>query len=294
MTEAIEELLKPARSLAHDDGVWVNHHFIWRNPASWMPQLTAWLAPRFRTDGMRKLKPGDFRDLCWDDPDWSRVLEKCLIADIEYHREKLAEAVEPATIRAYHGCRTADAGIYHRQGLRTHDRKEMTERLQAIVDAHPELRYLKARLPEAIATVNNTLDVGRLYVVADDQALIKHAAHYLIYGSEWISAVLGFYRDVLKKSGAPTLLEIDLPLRMSSLATRKELAAKMLREWVRLACNHPDWSAPIDFTFTLRANIPPEWIVGHSHPKELVDPLERRSTYRVTKPECEHCRASYA
>jgi hypothetical protein len=292
MTDAIERLLKPARSLAHDDSVWNSHHFIWKRPAGWMPQLTAWLAPRFRADAMRRLKPGIFRDLCWDDSDWSRVLEKCLVADIEYHTGKLAEAIEPATIRAYHGCRTTDAGIYHREGLRTHDRAEMTGRLQEIVDAHPELKYLKARLSEAIASIENTLDIGSLYVVADDQSLIKHAAHYLIYGSEWISAVLGHsYRHVLKKSGAPTLLEIDLPLRMSSLATRKEFATKMLREWARLACNQPDWSAPIDFTFTLRTNIPPEWLVGHLHPRELVDPLEHYSTYRIPNPECAHCRS---
>jgi hypothetical protein len=242
---------------------------------------------------MRRLKPGTFRDLCWDDPDWSRVLEKSLTADIEYHTSRLAEAIESATIRAYHGCRTADAGVYHREGLRTHDRTEMTEQLQAIINTHPELNYLKARLPEAIADIDNTLDIGCLYVVADDQALIKYAAHYLIYGSEWISAVLGHsYRHVLKTYGAPTLLEVDLPLRMSNLATREELAVKILHEWARLACNQPDWSAPIDFTFMLRTNIPPEWIVGHSHPKELTDPLEQRSKYRIPNPECIHCRDS--
>ncbi|MBH5373519.1 hypothetical protein [Bradyrhizobium glycinis] len=258
-----------------------------------MPQLTAWLSPRLRAGGLEKLKPRQFRDLCWDDSDWSRVLDKCVTADVEYHTSKLAEAIEPATIRAYHGCRTDDAGIYQREGLRTHDRAEMIARLQAVVDARPELKYFKDRLPDAIAAIENTLDIGALYVVADDQSLIKHAAHYLIYGSEWISAVLGHsYRHVLKTTGVPTLLEIDLPLRMGSLATRKELATKMLREWARLACNRPDWSAPIDFTFTLRTNVPSDWLVGHSHPGELVDPLEHYSTYRTPKPECAHCRAS--
>lgn len=295
MPQTLQELQEISQSLPHDDSVWDKHHFIWRKPESWMPQLAAWLAPRFRADGIRRLKPGIGRDLCWDDSDWSRVLEKCLTADFDYHTDRLAEAIEPATLRVYHGCRTADAGIYHREGLRTHDRAEMEERLRAIVEAHPELQYLKTRLPEAIATIDNTLDDGRFYVVADDQALIEHAAHYLIYGSEWISAVLGHhYRQVLKKSGAPTLLEIDLPLRMSRLATRREFAVKLLREWTRLVCNQSDWSAPIDFTFILRTNIPPEWIIGHSHPRELTDPLERRSVYRVANPECAHCEASSA
>lgn len=167
----------------------------------------------------------------------------------------------------------------------------MTERLRAIADALPEPTSLKVRLPEAIKAVDNTLDEGRLYVVADDQALIKHAAHYLIYGSEWISAVLGHsYRHVLKQDGVPTLLKIDMPLRISSLFTRREFAAKMLREWTRLTCNRSDWSAPIDFTFILQTDIPPEWVVGHSHPSALADPLEHYRAYRTPISECAHCR----
>lgn len=176
MTDAIEELFKPARTLANDDTVWNRHHFVWKSPAGWMPQLTAWLAPRFRTDGMRRLKPGIERDICWDDSDWSRILEKCLTADLAYHTDKLAEAIERAVLRTYHGCRTSD------------------------------------------------------------------------------------------------------------------VAAKMLREWVRLACNQPDWSAPIDFTFMLRANIPPQWIVGHSHPATFKDSLDSHNTYRSPSPHCEYCK----
>lgn len=120
---AIENLLEPAQHFpSGDDGVWRNHRLIWKQPASWAPQLTAWLTPGFRSDGLRRLKPGIFRDLGWDDSDWSRVLEKCLTADIAYHADKLAEAFEHAIVRTYHGCRTTDAGIYHREGLRTHDR----------------------------------------------------------------------------------------------------------------------------------------------------------------------------
>ncbi len=37
-------------------------------------------------------------------------------------------------LRGYHGCSTADAGIYHREELRTNDRGVMTERLRVITD----------------------------------------------------------------------------------------------------------------------------------------------------------------
>ncbi|WOH59913.1 hypothetical protein [Bradyrhizobium sp. BWC-3-1] len=291
MTQTFEELYILSSSLANNDHVWNKHHFIWKKPMSWMPQLTAWLGPRMRANGLRRLKPGVFRDLCWDDSEWLRVLEKGLAADLEYHTANLAEAIETATIRTYHGCRTADAGVYHREGLRKHDRAALKQQLHAIVEAHSELQYLRKRLPEAIAQLDDNHEEGLLYVVADDQALVNEANHYLIYGSEWISAVLGYtYRHVLKETGVPTLLEIDLPLRIVSLATRTELAAKMLREWTRLTCNQPDWSAPIDFTFMLRASIPPEWIVGHSHPETLKDSLDSHNTYRSPSTHCEHCK----
>jgi hypothetical protein len=96
--QSVDQLLEPARHLPPgEDRIWLDHRFIW--PSSWMPQLTAWLASLFRGDGMRRLRPGVFRDLCWDDLDWSRVLDKCLTADIEYQTGKLAEPIEPAVLR---------------------------------------------------------------------------------------------------------------------------------------------------------------------------------------------------
>ena len=49
-------------------------HFVWKWPDTWTSQLTAWLLPRFLRHGLRRLKPGRFRDLCWDDLEWSDVL----------------------------------------------------------------------------------------------------------------------------------------------------------------------------------------------------------------------------
>ncbi|SCX28571.1 hypothetical protein DSM25558_4507 [Agrobacterium sp. DSM 25558] len=188
-----------------------------------------------------------------------------------------------------HGCRTIDASVYFREGLRLHDRGEMTAR-RAIIEKNTDLHWTRNRVEEAIREVGNTLDEGRLYVVADDTSLLKYAAHYLIYGSEWMTAVLSDpARNVLKTIGAPTLLEIDLPLSMSSFRTRKELAIKMLNEWTRFACNKPDWSAPIDFSFCLRSSIPACCIVGHSHPAELRDPLDGRGLYRSPVTVCDHC-----
>lgn len=142
--------------------------------------MTAWLTPRFRANGMTRLKLGQFRDLCWDDPEWSDVLESCLVANFDYHSEALANALETAVLRTFHGCRTDDAGSYFRHGLRVHDRVAMTTKLKAIIGGTKELAWMKSCVDAAIAEIGNTLDPGRVYVVADDTALLKHGAHYLI------------------------------------------------------------------------------------------------------------------
>jgi hypothetical protein len=185
----VEHLVAPARHLAQgDDDIWRGHHFVWKWPDTWTSQLTAWLLPRFLRHGLRRLKPGRFRDLCWDDLEWSDVLQRCLVADFDYHADALANALDPAVILTFHGCRTDDAGSYFRGGLRVHDRAAMTAQVRAIVDGSEELAWMKGRVDAAIAEIENELNPGRLYVVADDTVLLKHAAHYLIYGSEWIAA----------------------------------------------------------------------------------------------------------
>lgn len=78
--------------------------------------------------------------------------------------------------------------VIFRGGLRGHDRAAMTAQVRAIVDGSEELAWMKGRVDAAIAEIENELNPGRLYVVADDTVLLKHAAHYLIYGSEWIAA----------------------------------------------------------------------------------------------------------
>lgn len=256
-----------------------------------MPLLETWLSPRFRKDWMRRLRPGVYRDICWDDSEWSDILDKSLRGNFDSCAEELADSLEYAVLRTFHGCRTDNAGTYFREGLRLHNRDEMTARLRAIVEHNTELHWMQSRLDAAIREIDNTLDEGRLYVVADDTFLLKHAAHYLIYGSEWIAAVLSTPgRSVLKAIGAPTLLEIDLPLSMSSFQTRTALAVRLLNEWTRFSCNKPDWSAPIDFSFCLQSNIPSSCIVGHSHPAELHDPWNNREVYQSHATTCAGCR----
>lgn len=278
-----------------DDALWKERLIIWKESASWHPALTAWLQPRFRADAMKRLKPSVFRDLCWDDTDWLEVLGRCIKEPIETVKEDLADALLNGTIRTYHGCRTEDAGSYFREGLRVHRKDILKARALSIIDAHPELHYMRSQLDKAIAEIHNTIDDGRSYVVVSDSGLLDDAAHYLIHGSEWIMALFSETgRRILRSIGAPTLLEIDLPFAMTNSSDRCGFAEDMLMEWTRLTCNGEEWIAPVRISFMLSQDLPGACIVGHSHPAALRNPHDRERIYRSPVTSCKHCKADKA
>lgn len=286
-----EALLSAAQELPQgDDAVWQGRRLIWKQPGTWVPALTAWLAPSFRADAMRRLKPGVERDLCWDDPEWLDALSRCVKGGVEDLADSLSDALLPSVVRTYHGCRTDDAGTYFRHGLLVHDRGRLKARARAIIDAHKELHYMKLQLDQAIVEVDNELDHGRAYVVVSDQSLLDDSAHYLIHGSEWIMSLFDdFGRSILKRIGAPTLIEIDLPLSVPHSLDRRGFAEDMLQEWTRLACNGQKWIAPINCSFWLVRDVPSAWVVGHSHPISMKDPHNGMRVYRSTVTTCKHC-----
>lgn len=288
---AAEMLLFAARELPQgDDAVWNGRRIIWKEPDTWVPAVTAWLAPDFRADAMRRLKPGVVREICWDDSDWLAVLDRCIKGSVEGLTDSLSDALLGSVVRTYHGCRTDDAGSYFRNGLLVHSRERLKAQAEAFIDAHPELHYMKTRLDDAIAEVGNELDQGRAYVVVSDEALLAHSAHYLIHGSEWVMSL--FHEDgrsILRRIGAPTLIEIDLPLSVPHSSDRRGLAEDMLQEWTRLACNGQEWIAPINHSFFLVRDIPRECVVGHSHPAKMTNPHDQMGLYHSPIVTCKHC-----
>jgi hypothetical protein len=290
-TTAAETLFLAAGDLPQgNDAIWQQKRIIWKEPATWMPALTAWLTPDFRADAMRRLKPGVPRDISWDDHKWLDVLAACIKGSVECRADDLADAILRGVIRTYHGCRTDDAGSYFNQGLLVHRKTRLKAQAMAIIESHPELHYMKAMLDEAIAEIDNTQDEGRSYVVVSDDGLLKDSAHYLIHGSEWVMSLFDDYgRAFLRRIGAPTLLEIDLPFAVTHSADRRAFAEDLLQEWTRLACNGQEWTAPIDFTFWLAQDLPPAHIVGHSHPAALRNPHDGERIYRSPVTTCKYC-----
>jgi hypothetical protein len=286
-----ERLLAAAHGLPQgNDFIWHGRIIMWKEPATWMPAVTAWLIPHLRSDAMRRLKPGVFRNICWDDTDWLVVLSRCIKGSVESRIDELADALLAGSIRTYHGCRTDDAGSYFRNGLLVHRKGRLKAQALAIIEAHPELHHMKGNLDEVIAEINNTIDEGRCYVVVSDEGLLKDGGHFLIHGSEWIMSLFDERgRAVLRNIGAPTLIEISLPFSVTHSDDRRGVAKEMLMEWTRVACNGRDWVAPISHSFWLIKDVPPSNIVGHSHPAVINDPHDGGRIYRSPTTTCKYC-----
>jgi hypothetical protein len=272
--------------------LWRDHLVHWKDRATWFEPLGAWLAPYLRKGGRDRLRRGGERDLCWDDADWlDRVLYPQLTIEIDTVIEQLADDLEGTVLRTFHGCRVPDAGVFHRDGIRINDPARLEDEVRQIVAQEEDLAWLRPTLEQRLADFDaRERDTGRLYVCADDQPQLDRIGHYMLYGSEWIVALLGFSaHSTLRRRGVPTMVELDLPFRMATPGTRREFARKLLQEWVRVLVNGPTFVPALDFTIVLHANVPAQMIVGHYHPAVLRDPFHSFITHKTAINTCPGC-----
>lgn len=263
----------------------------WKEPSTWQPPLSDWLVPHFRDGGLEALSQLPEQDLCWDDSDWlDEVLEPCLAQDIETVVEALATAIDRATLRVFHGCRVADASVFHQQGIKLGGAATLLAEVRTLVAEEDDLASMRPRLENILAGVDVDYEADQLFVVADDTFQLKYAGHYMLYGSEWILSLLGFgAHDVLRRRGVPTMVEIDLPMSRLTPGLRANFAEALLQEWVRLEVNGATFIPPLDFTIMLRAPVPAHQIVGHFHPEALRDPFHQNILRKTAVKTCPAC-----
>ena len=254
--------------------------------------MRSWL----RRGAIKRLAAPPVEGLYIDDPEWIDRLQLELRKDED--AETLASALGDdllgAALRVYHACRPLDAGVFHRDGLRVNDPEALAEEFRQIVGSSEALAWMRPELEALLAeNEHKDRDTGRLYVCADDRLYAKDSGHYLLYGSEWVQVVLGFEgRPVLLERGAPTIVEIDLPLNVVHSSDRDAFARKLLHEWSRQVVEDDGRSPNLDFTFRLRRGVPAAWVVGHTHPVRICDPFELRRVRVNRFTDCPACRKS--
>ncbi|NQE65346.1 hypothetical protein [Caulobacter sp. RHG1] len=287
-------MLQDVATVTSADAIWLGRLVHWKDRATWFGPLGDWVRPFFRKGAWERLQRTRPRDLPWDDYDWlDVVLAPKLLVQIDTALDLLANALEGAVLRSFHGCRVADAGVYHRDGLRLNDPTQRAEAVRRMVAEDEELAWLRPTIDEKLAQWGSReRDTGRLYVCADDQPQLDRIGHYMLYGSEWVTALLGFSAHrALRRRGVPTMIEVDLPFRTAAANTRREFARKLLQEWVRVTVNAPTFIPKLDFTVTVQVDLPPEMIVGHYHPEALKDPFRQFEIHETETPHCPSCAA---
>lgn len=266
---------------------------IWRDRGAWFPVLEGWLKPFMYRQRFRELVKSGPLEHPEDDTEWLDILSSVSRIDARDIAENyLANALLDVQLRAYHGCRIEDAGVLHNDGLVVNDPTALAARARQLVMEHESLSWLRAEIDQKISEFEyRDRDVGRLHVVADERGQLGDAGagHYCLYGSEWMQVLLGWgAHDVLRSVGVPTMVELKLPLNIVADWEREQFALVLLQEWIHAAVNRPDWVRELDFTFTLRQNVPPDWVIGHRHPARLYDPFHRvwRRSEATTCPHC--------
>lgn len=185
-------------------------------------------------------------------------------------------------IRGYHGARPSLIESYYARGLEPLDVENIMRiaRDFFLSGRFPELR--EEDVDRAISLMNSNPRQGRIYFEATRRMLEDDCAHYMLYGSEYITGVaaaLGAngrdYRQALKTIGRPTIFVCDIPL---SWMHDRHLAdfAGMALEAIFESILNPEYRHPPNGRGTaivIRRDLPPDYIVDHYHPVRLRDPL---------------------
>lgn len=276
--------------------IWQGITIEWKHPATWVNPLSRWLRPHLNSGGIRGLSGRGRLNLAEDDYEWMRIAETAFEGSFEAVQEQLAADLTRGHLRVFHGCRTDDATSYLQHGILRNDPRRLEEHLRMLVRTVEGLESYQDGLDERIAGFDvRERDTGQVYFALDDRELVRGCGHYLLYGSEWIQCVLGFGAHfAMRRWGAPTLLNVNIPMTDIHPSVIKELAANLLQEWARFKVDRPDKVAKVDFGFSLDRDVPPDWIAGHRHPKRVWCPFNGDTPYDSPRMTCRACEVQLA
>lgn len=196
--------------------------------------------------------------------------------------------------KGFHGCRPPKLASYYEHGLLGQSSTRLCEAFREIFSDVP-----KSDVENVITKFAERGDRerGAIWLSADDKSLIKTCGHYVIQGSEYLMALaanLGQsphgedYRFRLRRYGIPTILEVDLPLRLVPVEQHVEVAKMILSEWGQQAAQRP-LSLRDEPCYVIRDDIPPECVRGHYHPERILDPHQGYRVYTNPLLTCDVC-----
>lgn len=268
---------------------------VWANAKDWHKKVECLLSEHLTATVKRRLRTSDPERFYDDDLEW--LEEACgddpLGCCID---EVLADSLLGFRVRTYHACRPRNVVEYLTLGLRCLRAEEARSELRSLVYRHDRLARLReeAAFAAALARVETEGRSARVFVGLDDRDLLEGAGHYLIYGSEYLSAVLVqaggcYFQDVLKLEGIPTVFVIDSPISLMRRSDVRAFARLLLSQWGKNVVAGRKTAPPEDYSFDVRRDVPAGCIAGHYHPARIRDPLHQLEVYVCPAVSCPAC-----
>jgi hypothetical protein len=261
---------------------------VYAEPSTWMPLVSNVLLPELRHEALAHWRKRKLDRLYADDSEWLRILGTGLKTPNDCVERELHCALKAWSVLGFHACRPKDLDGYFSNGIMALDSPALIKFLEDVIE-ELEIPGLRSDLMAAGRSRLKEHTDSVAYLVLDQRDMLRGSGQYLIYGSEWLCSVFGPRRPLLRNRGVPTLLEIAFPLAVASEVERQQLARLLLHEWTRLTALNLDAPRRVDFSFAVRGGIPPESIVGHSHPPLIRDPLDGFREYVHERTACRHC-----
>ncbi|WP_369339721.1 glyoxalase superfamily protein [Comamonas guangdongensis] len=251
--------------------------------ATWHPDIWRLMSHVIGPDVKKAFRSNPPEYLVSDDLSW---LDELVLQVRGIHVDSKAELAERLldryrAIRACHGTSAPTVDSFYEHGLRPLVIDEFHEQARQIFLSgdYPELS--EDNLKSAMEYVSPVTREGRVYFEANERFLKEMCGHYMLYGSEYLTALaanLGGtrdYRRVLKGRFAPTLFVCDVPLKDLHPGTVAEFAGIALESIFQELLDGPTY-APYKWRgsgFSIRVPLESSCIVGHCHPAITRDPL---------------------
>lgn len=184
-------------------------------------------------------------------------------------------------IRACHGTSARTVDSFYELGIRPLVIDEIHNQARQIFLSgdYPELS--EDNLKMAIEMVGPDTREGRVYFEANESFLKEMCGHYMLYGSEYLTALAANlrgtrdYRRVLKGRFAPTLFVCDVPMEDIHPGTVAEFSGMALESIFHELLDGPTYTPDkwLGSGFSIRVPLESSCIVGHFHPTITRDPL---------------------
>jgi len=254
--------------------------FAWVEYQRWRPVVMQLLKDIFDRTVLDYLKDNPPRYFVADDLSWlddaiaaAKNIPEANAHQILTHRLPTAFSY----VRAFHGCRPESLESYRSHGVRPCDPSQLNEEAFRIFSDRLRIeKAINAWATEGLMSYPEH-NRGKVFFCLNKEELVERCGHYLLYGSEYLLSLAGAVggHQCLRNRGRATIIECNVPTTWLDEDYLQCLTGEMLREVCERFCLSKRSKGIGSFGFPIKRALPPELIVGFSHPTGIPNPRNR-------------------